>query len=101
MRLVAFGRLIVLPCLTLDADRAVLQQCNDSRDCRDNWRQHRSDDARRARVLGDRSALVLNDDAPHVAFVNERLQLLDRSFTFGFERFPICLGFRDNSSSRA
>ena len=85
MKLGAFGRVVVLPFLALDADRAVLQQCNDSRDCRDNWRQHRSDDARRERELGDRSALVLNDDAPHVAFVDERLQLLDRSFTFGFE----------------
>ena len=93
----AFGRLVVFLFLALDANRAVFQQCNDSRDCRDNRRQHGSDDARRERELGDRSALVLNDDAPHVAFVDERLQLLDRRFTFGFERFPICLGFHDNS----
>ena len=100
-RLSAFGRLVILPFLALHMDGAVLQQGNHGRDRGDNWRQHCSNNARGERELRDRSALVLNDDAPHVPFVHERLQFLDGSFTFGFERLPRCFHVHDKPSGRA
>jgi hypothetical protein len=39
------------------------------------------------RKLGHRTSIVLNDDAPHVAFVNEILELVDDVFASDFERF--------------
>src|SRR5687767_6196790 len=63
-----------VPIDALDLERAVLQHRSDRRDSCENRRDDRADDPGRKWKFCDRPAVVLDDDAPHVAFVNDRLE---------------------------
>ncbi len=85
------GLLFDVVLYALDFDRAVLQERNDGADRRENRRDKDTNHTRGQRKLGDRPALVIDDDTPDVAFVNHPLQLLEDCLCVTFERFP-CAG---------
>ena len=73
-----FGRYIVCHIFidALNFDRAVLQDCGDRSDGREDWRDHNADDAGRERKLRHGPSIVLDDDPSDVAFVNDGLEFL-------------------------
>ena len=72
----------------LDLECAILQHCGDRRDGCNDWRDDGADDAGGERKFCDRPAVVFDYDAPHVAFVNDRLELLGDRVCVAFNRFP-------------
>lgn len=59
----------------LNLDRAVLEHRDQRANRRKHRRQNGADNASRERKLGHDAPLVLHDDAPDVAFVDQRLDL--------------------------
>jgi hypothetical protein len=52
-----------------------VQQRRQCADCREHWRQHRTDHTGHQRELGGDATVVLDYEATtHLPFVNERLQ---------------------------
>src|SRR5262249_36635491 len=79
----------------LDLNSAVLQQRHERTDRREHRRQHRADDPGGQRKLRNGASLMLDDDAPYVAFANELLDLVDDALGLRAKRFVIAfLGHR-------